>query len=327
MCTHVDDFYIAATSEKLYEEALTMLKHEFQVTENSGVRFSYLGLELDFSEKNRVKVLQSGYERGLIEEYPTKISRKVSSPATDALYDDEDGELLPQEEQVWLRRGVARMAYLANRTRGEILTAVMKLATRSGKFTKHDMGKFNRLVAYLHQHRGVPLVLGCKPGDVVSVNGYIDASHAVHKDMKSQSGCVISLGVGSIYVSSKKQKTVSKSSTEAELIALSDNVGMILGISDFLDDLGIKVSENVIFQDNTSAITMANSGVVKVDSLRHIKIRVAQLKGLLDDKSNKLRLEYLPTEDMLADILTKAIHGERLAKLASGILGSHFSND
>jgi hypothetical protein len=283
-------------------------------------------MELDFSEPGMVKISQSGYEEGLVLEYPTKITRKISSPGTDTLFTDEEEELLPASDQAWLRRGMARVAYLANRTRGELLTVVMKLATRIGKFTKHDMGKFNRLIAYIHQHRNVKLVLGCKLGAPVTVKGYIDASHAVHQDLKSQTGCSISLGLGSVYVSSKKQKTVSKSSTEAALIALSDNVGMILGISEFLEQLGVNVCENVIYQDNTSAITMANSGVVKVDSLRHIKIRAAQLKELLEDKSNKLRLEYLPTEDMLADILTKSIHGERLAKLSGIMLGHHFSN-
>jgi RecA-family ATPase len=156
---------------------------------------------------------------------------------------------------------------------------------------------------------------------VVTVKGYVDASHAVHKDLKSQSGCSISLGIGSVFVSSKKQKTVAKSSTEAEIIALSDNVGMVLSLREFLEELGVQVSEAIIYQDNTSAICMANSGVAKGDTLRHIRIRLAQLKELLGDEGNKLRLEYLPTEDMVADILTKAIHGDLLKRLSEQLLG------
>jgi hypothetical protein len=202
----------------------------------------------------------------------------------------------------------------------------MKLTTKVGKFSKEDMGKFNRLIAYLHQHRNMPLRLGSGSEESVTMTSYVDASHAVHLDMKSQSGCAISLGIGAVYVSSKKQKTVSKSSTEAELIALSDSVGVVLGIADFLVELGINVKENIIFQDNTSAILMATSGVAKLDSLRHIKIRTAQLSDLLGDTSNKLKLVHLPTEDMVADILTKAIHGERLVRLI-GILQGHLSKD
>jgi hypothetical protein len=329
ICTHVDDFFIAATSEELFSDALQMLKAEFEVTASVGDKFSYLGLELDFSEPDVVSISQTGYEQGLIDEYPSKMTRKVTSPANDSLYTESaegNAEFLPQAEQVFLRRGVARIGYLASRTRGDLLTAVMKLTTKVGKFSKEDMGKFNRLIAYLHQHRNMPLRLGSGSEESVTMTSYVDASHAVHLDMKSQSGCAISLGIGAVYVSSKKQKTVSKSSTEAELIALSDSVGVVLGIADFLVELGINVKENIIFQDNTSAILMATSGVAKLDSLRHIKIRTAQLSDLLGDTSNKLKLVHLPTEDMVADILTKAIHGERLVRLI-GILQGHLSKD
>ncbi len=54
------------------------------------------------------------------------------------------------------------------------------------------------------------------------MKAYVDASYRVHADMKSHTGCVITLGKGPIFVRSAKQKLVSKSSTEAELIALSD---------------------------------------------------------------------------------------------------------
>ena len=54
------------------------------------------------------------------------------------------------------------------------------------------------------------------------VYAYVDASYAVHPDMKSHTGCVISLVMGHIYAKSSTQKLNTKSSTEAELVGRSD---------------------------------------------------------------------------------------------------------
>ena len=62
----------------------------------------------------------------------------------------------------------------------------------------------------------------------VGVVTYVDASHSVHPDGKSCTGCVISLVTGPVFVRSTKQKSVSKSSTEAGLLVLSESISQIL---------------------------------------------------------------------------------------------------
>ena len=59
------------------------------------------------------------------------------------------------------------------------------------------------------------------------VQAYVDAAYALHQDSKSHSGVVIFIGETLVYVSSRKQKCMSKSPTEAELIALMNNLGLI----------------------------------------------------------------------------------------------------
>jgi hypothetical protein len=56
---------------------------------------------------------------------------------------------------------------------------------------------------------------------------YVDTAFGLHNDSRSRSGVVIFVGGTLAYVSSKKQKCMSKSPTEAELIALTDNLGLI----------------------------------------------------------------------------------------------------
>jgi hypothetical protein len=86
---------------------------------------------------------------------------------------------------------------------------------------------------------------------------YVDASYAVHPDLKSHTGIIITLGGkgGTVYVRSSKQKITADSSTYAEIIALHDGVRHILWLQQLLSDIGFASSKPaVIYQDNQSPI-------------------------------------------------------------------------
>ena len=68
----------------------------------------------------------------------------------------------------------------------------------------------------------------------IHVIAYIDASFAIHPDMKSHTCCVITLRKGAIYAKSGTQRLMTKSSTEAELVALSDTSYQVLWTRNFL---------------------------------------------------------------------------------------------
>jgi hypothetical protein len=88
--------------------------------------------------------------------------------------------------------------------------------------------KLRRLLAYLRgtKERGIILRIG----EHMEVRTYIDAGYGVHTSSgKSHTGCVVVIGEGGpVYNKSSKQKIVTKSSTEAELVGLSDSVSQAL---------------------------------------------------------------------------------------------------
>ena len=67
----------------------------------------------------------------------------------------------------------------------------------------------------------------------MSIKAYVDASFAVHPDMRSHTGVIITLGKGAIYSRSSKQKLNTKSSTESELVAKSDALPQVLWFQRF----------------------------------------------------------------------------------------------
>ena len=117
---------------------------------------------------------------------------------------------------------------------------------------------------------------------------------------------------------SGKQKIVSKSLTESELISLSDSVPQAVWSRDFLSNQGYKIDPALIYQDNKSTIALAEKGRSTSDRTRHINIRYFFVKDRIDQ--GEIKVQYLPTEDMIADILTKPLQGVLFRKLRKQLL-------
>ena len=81
----------------------------------------------------------------------------------------------------------------------------------------------------------------------------MDAVFSVHHDMKSHTGGMMSRGRGALYSASNKQKLITKSSTKAELVGVDNLIPQILWMRYFLEAHGMKVSDNMVYQDNQSA--------------------------------------------------------------------------
>ena len=152
----------------------------------------------------------------------------------------------------------------------------------------------------------------------LELNVYIDASYGVHPDGKSQTGVTICMGKGPIFARSVKQKIVSKSSTESELIALSDACSQVISTRNFITAQGLTIGPANVYQDNQSVMHLIKNGFSNSERTRHINIRYFWLKDRME--SGDIKIIYLKTEDMIADILTKPIQGKLFIKLRSLLL-------
>ena len=120
-----------------------------------------------------------------------------------------------------------------------ILLPVNFLTSRCQNPNIDDLAKLRRVLGYLLATRDEGLIL--RIGEAgVRVRAYIDAAFGVHPATgKSQTGCCVIVGeAGPVYVKSGKQKIVTRSSTEAELVALSDCGSQGLHLRNFLGAQG-----------------------------------------------------------------------------------------
>jgi Reverse transcriptase (RNA-dependent DNA polymerase) len=314
---YVDDLFITSKDEHILTEISDTLKAKYgAVTNTIGKEHNFLGIHWDFRVAGQVSLSMDGYVNDIIKKY--EVTKKCRTPATDRLFQTTaDSPLLTSEKSELFRSCVMTLYYLAKRTRPEILTAISYCATRISAPTVEDEKKLDRILSYLLFTKTKKMILRIGPNFILKA--YVDASFGVYEDGKSVTGVVIMIGNATIYVKSGKQKIVTKSSTESEGVGISDALSQVLWTREYLIYSGFNLGPAVMYQDNMSTIFLANKGRSTSERSRHIKIRYFFVKHYIDSK--EITIEYLPTGEMIADILTKPLHGTLFARFCAKLTG------
>jgi hypothetical protein len=159
---------------------------------------------------------------------------------------------------------------------------------------------------YLRGTIDMPLTLEADDSNIIK--WWVDASYGVHPDMRSHTGGVLTLGKGAVYATSTRQKIGTKSSTEAELVGVSDVISQVIWTRYFLEAQGYSVKDSIVYQDNQSAMLMEKNGRASSGKrTRHINIRYFFVTDRI--ANDELTVDYCPTKEMIADFFTKPLQG------------------
>lgn len=315
ICIHVDDIMITCTDQLKLDNVIRKLEAKYKNLQiNRGKVFSYLGMLFDFSEKGTVKISMNNYIEEALKEW--KVKGTAVTPANDNLFIIRDSPRLPPDKAKQFHSHVATLLYPAKRVRPDILTAIAFLSTRVKEPTWEDWYKLDRVKMYLNGTKELGLRL--EASAKLCLQTFIDAAFGVHFDFKSHTGSCQTLGKGAFYFRSAKQKLVTKSSSEAELVAASDETSDAIDSLYFLQEQGYQVPPVTLHQDNKSAMALVSKGRSTSQRTRHINIRYFFIKDRVD--SNEIRIVHTRTEDMLADILTKPLQGDLFRKFRKRLL-------
>ena len=314
---HVDDIKLTSNNDEVLEKRIKEIETLFgEVTIHRGKVHSYLGMTFDYSNKGNVKVTMKGFIDNLLEETKDYIDGTAETPATNDLFKVNEDVMLNKEDEELFHSLTYKLLYLSKRVRPDILAATSYLTRRVTKPSMDDMKKLHRVIKYLKFTRELGIIL--EANTIMEVLAYIDSSHGIHDDMRGQTGSIISLGSGPIYAKSSRQKINTKSSAESELVGLSDSVGQVVWVRNFIIEQGYKLERAKINHDNKAAITLIENGKSKSERSRHISIRYFFVHDRI--KSGEIKLQYLNTEEMIADILTKPLQGSLFKYLRSKLL-------
>lgn len=160
---------------------------------------------------------------------------------------------------------------------------------------EQDRKKLERPLQYIWGSNHFELTIEADNSHVVK--WWVDATFAVSCDMKGHSGGVMSLGKGTLYSSSTRQKINIRSSTGTELVGANDFLLKIHWTCYFLKAQCYTVKENTLHQDNQSAFLPEKNGKVSSGRCtRHINIDYFFITDRI--AASELNLKHYPATEM-----------------------------
>ncbi|KAH0816603.1 hypothetical protein GEV33_006188 [Tenebrio molitor] len=200
-------------------------------------------------------------------------------------------------------------------TRPDVSHTVSVLSQFSNCYRKKHCTAAKRVLRYLKGTIDKKLIYR-KNQD--NLTGYVDADWAnCEIDRRSYTGSTFILSGAAFSWESRKQRTVALSSTEAEYMALSDASKEADFLIGYLKELGFQSLANVVvFNDNQGAGKLTENSVYHAKS-KHIDVRYHFIRDAV--KKHPIKILYLPTEKMIADVLTKALPKENHDRCILGL--------
>jgi hypothetical protein len=319
---HVDDIKMSHVQQDVLDSIITKLSERYgqdaPLTVQRGPIHDYLGMTIDYSEDGKIKFIMADYVKGILDEAPSDMDGTAASPAANHLFSVNDkSDKIDAKRADLYHRLTAKLLYLSKCARPDFQTAVSFLTTRVTQPNIDNWKKLGQSIKFLHKTKDLWLTL--EVGDKLCIRWWIDASFGVHPDKRSHTGATMSLGKGSPISSSTKQKLNTRSSTEAELVGVDNSMALVVWTQNFLQAQGLKVTDNIVYQDNQSAMLLERNGRSSSGRwTRHIDIRYYFVTDRI--KRGDLRVEYCNTDDMIGDFFTKPVQGSKFRKFQTIVL-------
>ena len=170
---HVDDLKVLHVEESALDEFITMMEKEFgqdaPLSVSHGPVQEYLGMTLDFSERDQVMIKMSDYVKTMLNDAPASMDGKAATPAAAHLFrvNTDDPKLLNKEKKEMFVHLVMQGLYLSQQGRPGVRMAISFLCSRLNCPDEDDYKKLTRLIRYLRHTLHKCLVLGKDSSDSV----------------------------------------------------------------------------------------------------------------------------------------------------------------
>ena len=127
---------------------------------------------------------------------------------------------------------MAKLLFIVKRARPDCETAISFLTRRVSKSDEDDWEKMRRVLLWCKNTISDVRVIGAT--SLTDVFTWIDTAHDVDSDTRSHTRGIMSMGVGTLHARSGVQKLNTKSSTEAELVGVSEYLPYNIWIINFM---------------------------------------------------------------------------------------------
>lgn len=312
---YVDDVLVISSSMRAVEAVKSCLSKEFEMTDAGEVQ-CFLGMNIDRDMKEGVmRISQRQYFEDMLRRFRMDDCKPISTPLECRL------KLAKGEEEKRIsdpyRELVGCLTYASVTTRPDLAAAVNFLSQFQSCPNSEHWAHLKRVLRYVRGSLDMCLVYRVNE-KAPTLEVFTDADWANDvTDRRSISGAVFKVFGCTVGWTTRKQNTVSLSSTEAELNALCNAAWHEMWLVRLLKDIGCNIELPITFhEDNQSTIRIAEESK-DFGRLKHVDVKLHFLRDLV--KQKKIRWQYLRSEDQVADIMTKGLPAGAFRRHRTGL--------
>ena len=317
---YVDDVLYCAKTQSEIDDFEKMIQKRFSVTIEPQVK-RFLGFEI-VEDADGITLKQEEYVKRLIQTFRLQNARAVSVPMQSGLdLNANNGEEMSDNHLYQALLGA--LLYINLQTRPDICYSINVLSRHAKTPTTTHLRLLKHVARYLKGTSG----LGLRFNRSKKMNLYlfVDSSWANGPARKSMFGFFVMLNGVPVSFRTKRQSIVALSTTEAEYIGMCEGVKELLFVRNMMNFLGFKISEPLmVYNDNQGAINIGRD-LTSVSRTKHISMKYFFIQELVE--KGQISLEYIRTDQMLADILTKPLGKSAFCKLRRSLLYSEVRQD
>lgn len=310
----VDDLLICSENEMEIKKIKFLLSQKFKMKDLGKIK-EYLGITVDYDlKKGEMKLNQTKYIESLSKKYNLENSKLYNTPMEVNLKIEKSDNC---ERNIKYRNLIGILLYISSATRPDISYGVNYLSRFQNSYNETHFKYALRILKYLYLTKDLNLIY--KRNENVNIlDCHVDADWAGDNiDRKSTTGFVIKLFGNVVFWKSKKQKSVTKASTFAEYVALSEAVSEIKFFRELLSIFNVKFVKPIdIYEDNSGAIDIAKNGNSTKNS-KYIEVHYHYIHECIINKI--INIVKINTDDNVADIFTKALSRKKFENFRNAL--------
>ncbi|KAJ0788607.1 putative RNA-directed DNA polymerase [Helianthus annuus] len=321
LLVYVDDIIITGNNSTVVASIIQQLNSLFALKDMGQLHY-FLGVEVvhkgsDLVLSQRKYVCEILHRAGLAD------CKAISTPmSTSHVLLPDDSPLLDDPSRY--RQTVGALQY-ATLSRPDIAFAVNKVCQFMHAPTENHWAGVKRILRYLKGTIDLGLWIRHNTGyhlQAFSDSNWNSNLHAFSDsdwagcpvDRRSTGGFAIYLGSNLISWSARKQKTVSRSSTESEYKAIADTVAELIWLKSLLRELGLDSMAPTLWCDNLGATYLTANPVFHART-KHVEVDYHFVREQVTQ--GKLNVKFISTDDQIADIFTKPLSSQKFEFLRS----------
>ena len=313
IAVYVDDTILASNNMDALNEEKRRLSRKFEMDDRGEVHY-VLGMSVKRNRNLKILTIdQRVYLENVLKRFGMQSCKPIATPLEpgkkfEALGDDDPVDVTEYQAVI------GSLTYAVVSTRPDLAVAVGMLSQfMKGPGKEHWTG-IKRVLRYIKGTLDYGLKFVYSKNFVLY--GYSDADWAGDiESRKSTSGYVFRLGGCTISWKSKKQPVVALSSTEAEYVALCHAAQETVWLRNLLHSINLQQSEaTILYEDNQGAMALSNNPKDHTRT-KHIDVKYHYVRETIEH--GYVNLMYCPTENMVADMLTKGLPKQTFEKFRS----------